>query len=189
MAYASASDLLHIINDILDFSMIEQGELELDIKPFDLTAVVHETIQEMEMKAQKKGLEMACSIASDVPNDLIGDSGRLSQILRHLVENAVKFTNEGGVSVLVDVKQGPPETPLLHFSVKDTGIGIPLEKQQQIFEAFTQADGSLTRAYDGTGLGLTISSRIVHMMGGEIWVESTSGKGAVFHVDIPFERI
>jgi signal transduction histidine kinase/CheY-like chemotaxis protein len=229
---SSADALLTVINDILDFSKVEAGKLELDPIDFDLRDVVRDALKTVAVPAQEKGLELACEIAPDVPNSLVGDPSRLRQVVLNLVGNAIKFTEQG--EVVVDVRRedftaedaesaekkaerNEKETAgragsrqenclsashsstslssssalsvssavksscLLHFEVRDTGIGIPAEKQPHIFEAFSQADGATNRRYGGTGLGLTISSRLVELMGGRIWVESEVGRGSAFH--------
>jgi two-component system, sensor histidine kinase and response regulator len=180
---SSADSLLRVINDVLDFSKIEAGRLDLDQTDFDLPEVVNQTLKTLAVRAHKKGLELSSRIAPDVPQMLSGDPDRVRQILVNLVGNAIKFTRQG--SVVVDVcreTSNPEADPFqFHFTVRDTGIGIPLEKQQVIFEAFSQVDGSTTRQYGGTGLGLTITKRLVEMMGGKVWVESQPGEGSTFH--------
>jgi signal transduction histidine kinase/CheY-like chemotaxis protein len=183
----SAESLLSIINDILDFSKIEAGKLEIEAIPFDLRESIGETMKSLSVRAHQKGLELIYDVHPDVPEAVIGDPGRIRQILINLVGNAIKFT-EGG-EVFVDVEERTNEEQraneqtmtCLHFMVRDTGVGIPREKQEKIFEAFSQADGSMARKYGGTGLGLTICVRLVTMMGGEIWVESQPGQGSTFH--------
>jgi two-component system sensor histidine kinase/response regulator len=181
MVQTSANALLTLINDILDFSKIEAGKLELDPIGFQIRDSIDDTLKSLAMRAHQKGLELACDVSTDVPDALIGDPGRLRQILVNLIGNAIKFTAEGEVIVRVDVEPGAAEDAMLHFSVADTGLGIPAEKQKLIFEAFSQADGSTTRHFGGTGLGLTISMRLVEAMGGQIWVESQPGLGSTFH--------
>jgi signal transduction histidine kinase/DNA-binding response OmpR family regulator len=177
----SADTLLTVINDILDFSKIEAGKLDLDFQRFTPRNTIDDAARTLAVLAHEKGLELACDIASDVPEHVVGDSGRLRQILVNLIGNAVKFTHRGEVVVRVGVEGTTPESVTLRFDVADTGIGIPAEKLETIFEAFTQADGSTTRRYGGTGLGLTISAKLVNMMGGRIWVDSTPGAGSTFH--------
>jgi two-component system sensor histidine kinase/response regulator len=178
---SSADSLLTLINDILDFSKIEAGKLNLDEVPFDLRDVLGDTIKTLGFRAHQKGLELACHVVSDVPQDLVGDPGRLRQIVVNLVGNAIKFTETGEVVVRVTVENPDRDGVRLHFAVSDTGIGIPANKQSHIFQAFEQADPSTTRLYGGTGLGLAIVSKLVAMMNGEIWVESVFGQGSTFH--------
>ena len=180
----SAESLLEIINDILDFSKIEAGRLELEEKVLDLRELVESTAVTLATRAHKKGLELLCYLGPEVPHHIVGDPLRLRQILVNLIGNAIKFTEEGEIVVKVE-KVGEEEGKVvLHFSVSDTGIGIPKEKQGKIFESFTQADASTTRKYGGTGLGLAISKHLVEKMGGRIWVESEVGKGSTFHFTI-----
>jgi two-component system sensor histidine kinase/response regulator len=188
MVKVSADSLLMVINDILDFSKIEAGRLELDNGDFDLSDVVGDATKALALRAHEKGLELGYRVAAGIPRCLVGDSLRLRQVLLNLVGNAIKFTDKGEVFVSVDAMEiGDPEVRL-HFQVRDTGMGIPADKQRMIFEAFAQADGSSTRKYEGTGLGLTISSRLSEMMGGELWVESEAGHGSAFHFTARFER-
>jgi PAS domain S-box-containing protein len=181
---SSADSLLTIINDILDFSKIEARKLELEDLNFSLRDNLGDTMQTLALRASEKDLEIAYDIASDVPDAVVGDPGRLRQIIINLVGNAVKFTQKGEVVVSVRPEMLKGEELHLHFAVADTGIGISPEKQERIFEAFSQADASTTRRYGGTGLGLTISARLVEIMGGRIWVESEVNKGSVFHFTI-----
>src|SRR5262245_20585872 len=185
---SSADALLTVINDILDFSKIEAGKLELDPVPFTLQEVVGDTLNTFAPRAHANGLELTCEIASDVPEEVVGDSDRLRQVLTNLIGNAVKFTAAGEVGVRVERLSDLADAPRVRFTVRDTGIGIAPEKQATIFDAFTQADGSTTRQYGGTGLGLTISARLVSLMGGRIGVESESGQGSAFHFDACFGR-
>ncbi len=180
-AQTSAEFLLRIINDILDFSKIEAGKLILDPSAFDLHANVGEAVKTLALRAHQKGLELLFDFAPDVPAVVVADPDRLRQVLINLVGNAIKFTAAGQVLISVAVESEDRGAMTLRFSVADTGIGIPAEKQQRVFEAFTQADGSSTRRYGGTGLGLAISTQLVGMMGGRIWVESEPGKGSTFH--------
>lgn len=180
----SADALLIVINDILDFSKIEAGKLDLEAADFDIRSILGSTLKPLALRAHEKGLELTGDIASAVPETLVGDAIRLRQILVNLIGNALKFTELGEVAVDVAVDTQTAEEAFLHFQVRDTGIGIPLDKQQVIFEAFSQADGSTTRRYGGTGLGLTISSQLVEMMGGRIWVESQPGEGSTFHFTV-----
>ena len=180
----SADSLLRLINDILDFSKIEAGKLDLEPVNFKLRDSLEGMIKTLALRAHKQGLELACHIPPEVPDRLVGDTGRLFQIIVNLVGNAIKFTEQGEVLVDVAVASQTAEEIDLHVAVKDTGIGIPLDKKRLIFEAFSQADGSMTRKYGGTGLGLAISSRLVAMMGGRIWVESELGRGSAFHFTV-----
>jgi signal transduction histidine kinase/DNA-binding response OmpR family regulator len=183
---SSADSLLTIINDILDFSKIEAGRLVLDSVEFPLRAVLDDTMKTLAIRAHQKELELLCHVQPDIPEKLLGDSVRLRQIVVNLVGNAIKFTERGEVVVRVNTESRTETGAVLHFSVTDSGIGIPEDKQKQIFDAFVQADGSITRGFGGTGLGLTISSRLVRMMGGQIWVNSAPGQGSTFHVTAPF---
>ncbi|MDX2032501.1 MAG: response regulator [Blastocatellia bacterium] len=182
----SADSLLTIINDILDFSKIEAGKLGLDSVSFDLRECIEETMKALALRAHQKGLELACRVGQDVPEAVQGDPARLRQVLVNLIGNAIKFTPQGEVVLEVVAEGQTGDRVGLHFTVRDTGIGIPVEKQRRIFEAFTQADGSTTRQYGGTGLGLTISSQLVALMGGSIWVESLMGRGSAFHFTAGF---
>jgi PAS domain S-box-containing protein len=186
MVNSSADSLLTIINDVLDFSKIEAGRLELDLSEFDLRDSLEQTVQTIALRAHQKGLELTCEIQPKVPERVIGDPMRIRQIMINLIGNAIKFTHQGEIIVRVNLESHLDDGVVLHFEVIDTGIGIPPEKQQRIFDAFTQADGSSTRQYGGTGLGLTISRQLVEMMHGRIWVESAVGKGSTFHLTIPF---
>jgi signal transduction histidine kinase/CheY-like chemotaxis protein len=179
----SADALLTIINDILDFSKIEAGKLDLDPVAFNLRDCVEDTVRLLTVRARQKGLELSCTVQPDVPEHIVGDPLRLRQIVLNLASNAVKFTESGRISLEVSAS-ALPEGRELEFAVRDTGIGIPPEKQRCIFHAFAQADGSMTRRFGGTGLGLTISSRLVEMMGGKIWVESRPGEGSCFRFTI-----
>ncbi|HEV2497950.1 MAG TPA: response regulator [Terriglobia bacterium] len=183
---SSADSLLNIINDILDFSKIEAGKLALDLVDFDLRDTVGEGLRSVSVRADQKGLELALEINPYLPEVLFGDPGRLRQIIVNLVGNAVKFTERGEVVVRAFEDSRDKHRVTIHFTVTDTGIGIPLEKQSAIFQSFTQADGSTTRKYGGTGLGLTISRQLVELMGGQIWVESSVGKGSTFHFTAVF---
>ena len=183
----SAESLLSILNDILDFSKIESRKLEIESVPFILSDVVNDMLKPLALRADQKGLELISHIDSDVPVAVVGDPMRLQQVLGNLIGNAVKFTEHGHVVVeLREEKRGEGCT-MLHFSVSDTGIGVPAEKHATIFEAFSQADGSTTRRFGGTGLGLTISSTLVHLMGGRIWLESEPDAGTTFHFTLPFD--
>ena len=180
MAQDSANTLMVVINDILDFSKIEAGKLAFDVREFDLTDTVAESTRTMALRAHQKGLELAYQVDPEIPRFLLGDAHRIKQVLINLVGNAIKFTEKGEVVLRVAAERRTLDEVQLRFAVSDTGIGIPAEKQQLIFEAFSQADASTTRKYGGTGLGLAISSRIVELMGGKIWVDSTPGKGSTF---------
>ncbi len=177
---SSGQALLIIINDILDFSKIEAGKLELENVDFDLRRVLHETVEVVRVPARKKDLSISVDVAEDVPARLIGDSGRLRQILLNLLSNAVKFTDRGSVSVTVSLQQLRDNMAELNFNVRDTGIGLTPEQQSRLFQAFTQADASTTRRFGGTGLGLSIVKRLVELMNGSVGVSSQVGEGTVF---------
>jgi TMAO reductase system sensor TorS len=183
----SADSLLTIINDILDFSKIEAGKLEVEAVAFNVRTCVQEGMRLLDWRAREKGLKLCCEIDANVPDCIVGDSVRLRQVLLNLVGNAVKFTERGSVAIKVAARESAGGGAELRFEVKDTGIGIPLEKQSTIFEAFAQADGSMTRRFGGTGLGLTISSRLISLMGGAISVESAPGHGSCFQFTIQAE--
>ncbi|HKX33432.1 MAG TPA: ATP-binding protein [Blastocatellia bacterium] len=182
----SADSLLIIINDILDFSKIEAGKLHLNPIDFELRRNVGETMRAMALRGQEKRLVLTYQVASEVPEMVIGDPIRLRQILINLVGNAIKFTEHGEVRLDVTTESRNGDEACLHFAIRDTGIGIPAEKQADIFKAFTQVDGSATRQYGGTGLGLTISMKLVAQMGGNLWVESEVGRGSIFHFTARF---
>jgi len=186
MVKSSADSLLSLLNDILDFSKIESGMLELEEIGFNLNSAVEDTVKSLAYMAHNKGLELACRIHRDVPVALVGDPGRLRQVIVNLVGNALKFTEKGEVVVEVRLLEEADDHVFLHFLVRDTGIGISRDRQEKIFEAFSQADESTTRKYGGTGLGLSISSRLVSMMGGKIWVESEPGEGSTFQFTARF---
>jgi PAS domain S-box-containing protein len=188
MVKLSAESLLNVINDILDFSKIEAGKLQLDPIPFNFRDSLGDTMKTLALRAQQKGLELAYQVQPNVPDALVGDPGRLRQIIVNLVGNAIKFTERGEVVMDVSNDALYDDRVTLHCAVNDTGIGIPPELHEQIFDAFAQADGSTTRKFGGTGLGLTISALLVKLMGGRIWVESTVGVGSSFHFTLPFER-
>ncbi len=181
MVKSSAHSLLTLINDILDFSKIEAGKLELEKIDFQLRPSLGETLKALALRAHSKNLELTWRVDPGVPGFLKGDMGRLRQVLVNLVGNAVKFTERGEIAVDVQKETKDDDGVLLHFRVRDTGIGIPKEKQHMIFDAFTQADSSSTRNYGGTGLGLAITSRLVDLIGGKLWVESEPGQGSTFH--------
>jgi two-component system sensor histidine kinase/response regulator len=178
---ASADSLLVLLNDILDFSKIEARMMDLEPIRFGLRDAIAETASFLALAAHRKGLELACRISPDVPDGFVGDIRRLRQILINLTSNAIKFTERGEVVIDATAESSDRHHALLHFTVSDTGIGIPRNKQKAVFQAFVQADGSTTRRYGGTGLGLAISSRLVELMGGRIWVESEPGAGSRFH--------
>ena len=182
----SGNALLLLLNDILDYSKIEAGKLRFEEIDFRLRDTMDSTIRALGLRVHEKKLELACRIAPDVPDALRGDPARLRQVLINLVSNAIKFTKEGEVLVSVSTESVSDEHAMIHISVRDTGIGIPLEKQNAIFEAFTQADASTSRQYGGTGLGLAITSRLVNLMGGRVWVESELGCGSTFHFTARF---
>jgi two-component system, sensor histidine kinase and response regulator len=177
----SADSLLRVIDDVLDFSKIEAGKLNFESIDFSLRHSIGVTLKMFTLGAQDKGLELVSHTDKDVPDNLIGDPGRLRQIIVNLISNAIKFTEQGKVVLRVEKESQSETEVILHFSVADTGIGVPMDKQQLIFESFAQADGSVTRKYGGTGLGLSICARLVEMMNGLIWLESTPGKGSTFH--------
>jgi signal transduction histidine kinase/CheY-like chemotaxis protein/HPt (histidine-containing phosphotransfer) domain-containing protein len=183
---ASARSLLTIINDILDFSKIEAGKLEMEQIDFSLRESVGAAMRSLNLRAHEKGLELAHLVPPDVPDHLIGDPTRLQQVIINLVGNALKFTERGEVVLAVEVIGRTSTESELHFTVRDTGIGIPANKLNLIFEPFAQADGSTTRRFGGTGLGLTICSRLIEMMNGRIWVESEVNKGTTFHITAKF---
>ena len=187
-----------ILNDILDFSKIEAGKLEMEAAPFSLRESVGDALRTLAFRAHTAGLELACRIDPAVPDALVGDPTRLRQVIVNLVGNAIKFTARGEVVVTVrmmnergemgatDASVHHSSFTVLHFSVRDTGIGIPADKQAAIFRPFEQADGSTTRKYGGTGLGLTICAKLAALMGGRIWVESVPGLGSTFHFTARF---
>lgn len=177
----SGDSLLTVINDILDFSKIEAGKIDIESIDFDLRELLESTMKALALRADEKGLELLCEVAAEVPDTVRGDSTRLRQVLNNLVGNAIKFTEKGEVALKVQVESKEEKEALFRFTVADTGIGVPENKRELIFDPFSQADTSTTRKYGGTGLGLTISARLVGMMGGRIWVESEVGRGSQFH--------
>ena len=181
MARTSADSLMTVINDILDFSKIEAGKLDFELVEFDLRETLGNTMNTLATQAHEKGLELVSHVRPEVPEVLVGDPVRLRQIIVNLVGNSIKFTERGEVVMVVERESEKPEEVSLRFSVIDTGVGISPEKRQVIFDMFSQADSSTTRKYGGTGLGLTITSQLVEMMGGRIWVESEVGRGSAFH--------
>ncbi len=186
MVRDSGKSLLALINDVLDFSKIEAGKLDLDCSEFSLRNGINDMLKLAGVRAKQKGLEISSNIAPEAPDALLGDPGRLRQIISNLIDNAIKFTERGQVVLRIEKDFQSEQEVCLHFSVSDSGIGIPQDKQQLIFEAFAQADNSTTRKYGGTGLGLSISSRLVQLMGGKIWVESEADRGSVFHFTARF---
>jgi signal transduction histidine kinase/CheY-like chemotaxis protein len=189
MAKVSADALLVVVNDILDFSKIEAGRLELNCLDFDLAGLMRDTLAPLAVSARKKGLELSHRLAPSAPPRLVSDPGRLRQVLINLAGNAVKFTEAGSVEIVAEGEDPGGGERRVHFQVRDTGIGIPEEKQALIFEPFLQADGSTSRRYGGTGLGLSICRRLVAMMGGRIWVESKPGAGSTFHFTISADSV
>jgi two-component system, sensor histidine kinase and response regulator len=185
---SSADALLTVINDILDFSKIEAGKLDLDPLPFSVRDTVGDTLKTLASQAHAKGLELACETDADVPEIALGDAHRLRQVITNLVGNAIKFTERGEVVVRCERIPEPGDAVRLRFAVSDTGIGIPPGKLRAVFEPFTQADGSTTRKYGGTGLGLTICQRLVELMGGRIWAESVPGQGSTFLFEVRMAR-
>ena len=183
----SGEALLTVINDILDFSKIEAGKLDLDYIPFDPAEMIEDALRALAFHAHEKELELACDIDPHIPSRLVGDPIRLRQILLNLVNNAIKFTAAGEVEVRLRREPCDSDAIALHLTVRDTGIGIPDDKQQAVFEAFSQADSSTTRHFGGTGLGLTISQRLAQAMHGRIWVESTFGRGSTFHFTVALQ--
>jgi signal transduction histidine kinase/CheY-like chemotaxis protein len=186
---SSADSLLAILNDILDFSKIESRKLELESIPFSVRDVVGNMLKPLAVKADQKGLELLFECHPEVPAGIVGDPVRLQQVLTNLIGNAIKFTEHGHVLLEVREDTRCEGSTRLHFKISDTGIGIPAEKHTTVCEAFSQADGSTTRRFGGTGLGLTISSNLVHLMGGRIWVESAPGKGSDFHFTAGFDIV
>jgi two-component system sensor histidine kinase/response regulator len=184
MAKASGDALTKVINDVLDFSKVEAGKLDLDLLDVDVQQSVGDAMRALALRAHLKGVELAYEVRPEVPDTVVTDPHRLRQILTNLVGNAMKFTDKGEVVVTVATQWRSGAEVCLHFAVRDTGVGIPAEKQETIFRAFEQADCSTTRRYGGTGLGLTISRRLVEMLGGRIWVESAAGAGTTFHFTI-----
>jgi signal transduction histidine kinase/CheY-like chemotaxis protein len=183
---ASSESLIEIVNDILDFSKIEARKLKLEAVAFDVRDVLEDAMRSLALRAQEKDLELVCDIHPEIPAVVIGDPGRLRQVIVNLVGNAIKFTDRGEVLLEADADGRDDATVRLAFAVTDTGIGIPQDKLELIFQAFAQADSSTTRRYGGTGLGLTISSELVGMMGGQLWAESIVGRGSTFHFTASF---
>lgn len=184
----SGQSLLTIINDILDFSKIESGKLDIELLGFDLGSLLEETIEILSVQAKKKGVEFKCLIPEDAPRFVRGDPGRLRQIIMNLGGNAVKFTNQGEASVSVETQWKQDGRVKLKFSIQDTGVGIPLDRQKDLFQPFTQADVSTTRKFGGTGLGLAISKQLVEMMDGEIGLQSVPGQGSTFWFTVVLDQ-
>jgi signal transduction histidine kinase/BarA-like signal transduction histidine kinase len=189
MLKTSADNLMSIINDILDISKIESGKLVFEHVDFNLRSTIAEIIKIHNVKAQERGFDLIYNVSPDVPNIILGDPSRLRQVLINLIGNAIKFTENGEIVVSVEVESRSEDKVFLHFTVSDTGIGIPEDKKKLIFDTFTQADSSTTREYGGTGLGLSICSRLLQMMKGKIWVESEVGQGSTFHFTAKFGRV
>ncbi|MCP4632185.1 MAG: response regulator, partial [candidate division Zixibacteria bacterium] len=194
MVKSSADNLLIIINDILDFSKIEAGQLDLEKTAFSLRSTVESALETLAVKAQQKGLELVSYIAPQAPDSLIGDPTRLKQILINLIGNAIKFTEQGEIVLWIEIESDSENWVRYHFSVADTGIGIPENRQEAVFDNFVQVDGSTTRRYGGTGLGLAISKQLAEMMEGQIWIENntnedsnTGGPGTTFHLTAQFD--
>ncbi|HHY56358.1 MAG TPA: response regulator [Chloroflexi bacterium] len=187
-AYSSAEALLHLLNDILDFSKIEAGKLDLDMQPFELRPLIMALVKGFSVVASGKNIELTTAIDDDVPHVLVGDALRLRQILTNLVGNAIKFTEQGSIGISVQTQAHSDAQITLRFSVADTGVGVAPDKLTSIFDAFVQADTSATRRFGGTGLGLTISARLVVLMGGKIWVESVLGQGSTFYFTAVFAQ-
>jgi two-component system sensor histidine kinase/response regulator len=184
---SSSEALLRIINDILDFSKIEAGKLQIENIPYRLDQAITETLKTLGLRAREKGLSLQCEFADDVPLAVVGDPGRLRQVLVNIVGNAIKFTDQGSVTVRIQKAKGSIDGRLLHLSVRDTGIGIPEDKREAVFDSFSQEDSSITRRFGGTGLGLSICQRLVQAMGGRIWVESEVDTGSEFHFTVRVE--
>ena len=182
----SGDSLLSLINDILDLSKVEAGQVELEKIEFDLVDAVQAAIDVAAIRARAKGLEVGCQFGPGVPPQVIGDPGRLRQVLMNLLGNAIKFTERGAIAVRIELDPDQQADSVLHFAVSDTGVGIPADRIATIFDRFTQADASTTRKYGGSGLGLAISKRFVELMGGRIWAESTSGAGTTIHFTARF---
>jgi signal transduction histidine kinase len=185
-ARRSGESLRALLNDLLDLSKIEAGRFELDPVEFSMRQCVQEAVSTLAVNAEQKGLRVGFDVAPEVPDELVGDPLRLRQILLNLLNNAIKFTSAGSIEVKTALETRRESSVMLHFTVSDTGVGIPSDKVDLIFEAFRQVDSSTSRKYGGTGLGLTISAKLVGMMGGRIWVESKTGEGSVFHFTAVF---
>ena len=186
---SSAESLLTVLNDVLDFSKIEAGKLAIEAVEFELCASLEEVAELHFAHAQERGIELTCFVAPDIPEPLVGDPGRVRQVVTNLVSNAIKFTERGEVSIRAEILHMTPSHAGVRISVRDTGIGIPTDRKGVIFESFTQADGTTTRRFGGTGLGLTICRQLVQLMGGSIGVESREGRGSRFWVDLTFPKL
>jgi len=184
----SGDDLLVILNDILDFSRLEAGKIVFENIPFNLRDIVQTTMLMMELRSNQKGIDLKYSIDKNIPEMLIGDSVRLNQILLNLVSNAIKFTEKGGINISITCADSSKDNIVLDFGVKDTGIGIPLDKQEKIFESFEQATNDTARRFGGSGLGLSIVKQLVTLQNGEIFVESKPGIGSDFHFKLAFSK-
>ena len=184
---SSGNALLRLISDLLDFSKTDSGRLQLELTPFNLPETIRQITRPLFFQAQQVGLEISCLVDPAIPEAVIGDPRRLRQVLVNLVGNAIKFTQQGTIAIRARIGSCAGREIEVLFSVRDTGIGIPLEKQAAIFEPFTQNDGTTTRKYGGTGLGLTISSRLVELMGGKLLVDSSPGQGSTFSFSLKFE--
>jgi signal transduction histidine kinase len=188
-AKGCAHSLLRVLNDVLDFSKIEAGQLAIELAPFSIRDLLKEIEKSLEPAAREQGLRMAWEVDCAVPAAIIGDAVRLRQVLVNLAGNAIKFTPQGQVAVNVHLDFTAGGGTQLRFRIADTGIGIPKDQQERIFQPFIQADGSSTRSYGGTGLGLAITSQLVELMGGRIWLESEVGRGSTFHLSIAVELV
>jgi signal transduction histidine kinase/HPt (histidine-containing phosphotransfer) domain-containing protein len=188
LIHSSGESLLGLVNDVLDISKIEAGQLAVEAVPFSLRDCIGEAITILAFEANIKGLDLSWEVASETPDLLLGDPVRLRQILLNIAGNAIKFTEQGSVSISVRLESASEAEVGCYFTVRDTGIGIPLDKQEAIFSPFRQADASTTRYYGGTGLGLTIAARLVQLMHGRIWLDSTPGKGSTFHFEVHLGR-
>ncbi|MCX5864813.1 MAG: ATP-binding protein [Deltaproteobacteria bacterium] len=189
MIKKSGERLLGILNQILDFSKLEAGKLEIDTTDFALRDLLNEIFSPVAIQLEQRGIASTLAIAQNIPNQWLGDAGRLRQVLTNMLDNASKFTEQGSISLRVEMVEHNEEKTTLHFTVQDTGIGIPEDKQLFIFAPFHQADGSMTRKYGGTGLGLTICRQLIEMMDGTVWLESEEGKGTTFHFTLPFSQM
>ncbi|MBF0265278.1 MAG: response regulator, partial [Gammaproteobacteria bacterium] len=188
-AYNSAENLLVIINDILDFSKIEAGKLDLNLKPFKVKQVLDNTLHLVQLKAEEKSILLTVNLAQNLNRFFYGDCMRISQILINLANNAVKFTNNGGsVTIGIEIESETDKEIVIHYLIKDTGVGISPQNQEKLFKSFSQADASITRQYGGTGLGLSISSKLVELMNGKIWLESIEGQGSTFHFTVKLDK-